>query len=191
MESVKVYLTGQDPTSSVQTAVTEWFKQNDATIRQNGMVSQFQLSSWAIVVDITWKKAFNDVRTYDSTDDTKIPAVVNNVNYQFAGSIGDTIGVLINVKDQPWQQPWIRVAQTVTKQGTTSSAQTNKVSAASIKPFNLFVASYTELAKNTQAKVQWGPTVTCELGYWEARACEGFDIPWGLHDIVDYAPAGT
>jgi hypothetical protein len=99
MESVKVYLTGQNPTSSVQTAVTEWFKQNDATIRQNGMVSQFQLSSWAIVVDITWKKAFNDVRTYDSTDDTKIPAVVNNVNYQFAGSIGDTIGVLINVKD--------------------------------------------------------------------------------------------
>lgn len=87
---------------------------NNSAIRNNGLVSNLNVSSWAIVVDITWKKAFANVRTYDSSDDSKIPAAITDLNYQLPGSTGDTIGVLVNVKDQPWQQPWIRVSQTVT-----------------------------------------------------------------------------
>ena len=59
------------------------------------------VSSWAIIVDVTWKKAFASVRLINTTDDTKTPPnLLTDANYQPVGSTGDTVGVILSVKGQ-------------------------------------------------------------------------------------------
>lgn len=104
VDSVVITLTGQKPDGyPIQKVVSDWFTANSAVIQANMLVPQFQISSWAIVVDITWKGTFEPVRPVNPSDDTKVPATPYTTNnYQTAGSSGDTIGVLINVKNRPY-----------------------------------------------------------------------------------------
>jgi hypothetical protein len=62
-----------------------WQKTNLAAAATiNGLVSQvtgtvdlyaaMRVSSWAVVVDINWKSAFNDVRLVNSGNDSVVPA---------------------------------------------------------------------------------------------------------------------
>lgn len=100
LESVKIYLTGQAEGSAIETAMKDWMRENDASIKQGGLVPYLDVSSWAVVVDIKWKKDFTAVRNYNPADDTVVPSSITDLNYQLSGSVGDSIGILMNVKDQ-------------------------------------------------------------------------------------------
>ena len=74
IESVSIYLKGNSvETEEPRKSLTEWYKTNDANIATNGLRTILSVSSWAIVVDITWKSAFNNVRNINSIDDAKTP----------------------------------------------------------------------------------------------------------------------
>jgi hypothetical protein len=47
------------------------------------------VSSWAVVIDVTWKKAFAEVRKQGETPNTS--------TYPKVGQTGDTLAVLVNV----------------------------------------------------------------------------------------------
>lgn len=56
------------------------------------------VSSWVIVVDITWKAAFANVRLVNTDDDSKTPPnLKTDLNWQPVGATGDTLGVVIGV----------------------------------------------------------------------------------------------
>jgi hypothetical protein len=65
-------------------------------------VPQFQISSWAIVIDVTTKVPFNNVRNINPSNDSLIPTISSDSNYQSVGAIGDAIGLLVNVKNQAY-----------------------------------------------------------------------------------------
>ena len=73
-ESAKIYLTGNPTeTEEPRKSLTEWFKTNNDAIAKNGLRPLMTVSSWAIVVDITWKSAFNNVRQINTLDDNLTP----------------------------------------------------------------------------------------------------------------------
>lgn len=62
----------------------DWYVKNQMAIASDGLISSLSISSWAIVVDLTWKKAFTAVRTKDSTNDANVAptgAALTNGNY--------------------------------------------------------------------------------------------------------------
>ena len=76
----------------------KWLTDNNAAIALDGLVAPLMISSWAIVVDVTWKNAFTNVRTTNPISDAlTATGTINNGNYQAVGSTGDTIAVYINV----------------------------------------------------------------------------------------------
>jgi len=83
--------------------VAEWLKTNDSIMRTAGLASYTTVSSWAIVVDLTWKKEFTTpIRNrQDSNGDINIPDP-NNTDGQPVGATGDTIAVFISVKNQAY-----------------------------------------------------------------------------------------
>jgi hypothetical protein len=99
------------------------------------------VSSWAIIVDITWQDAFRDVRQINISNDNLTPpdiAGLNNDNWQEVGAIGDTIGVMIRTQYSVYQQPMIRIASTVTTKGVLTPsyiAEVSEVKAASVYPY--------------------------------------------------------
>ena len=116
-------------------------------------------------------------------DDTKVPAA--NADGQAVDSTGDTIAVLIGVKGATYKQAAIRLARTVTTKKVNAS---NISQVSSVKASSWFtsptVASYTDLASNTQAKLVWTsePTVT----YFKAGEGNGLDLPWGFGTMTTY-----
>jgi hypothetical protein len=116
-------------------------------------------------------------------DDTKVPAT--NADGQAVDSTGDTIAVLIGVKGATYKQAAIRLARTVTTKKVTASniSQVSSVKASSWLT-SPTVASYTDLASNTQAKLVWTsePTVT----YFKAGEGNGLDLPWGFGTMTTY-----
>jgi hypothetical protein len=98
--------------------VSEWLKTNETIIRSAGQASYTTVSSWAIVVDVTWKSAFTSPVRYrdDSTSDLTVPDTTAK-DGQAVGTTGDLISVIINVKGQTYQQPALTLAQTITTQG--------------------------------------------------------------------------
>lgn len=119
-------------------------------------------------------------------DDTKVPAT--NADGQAVDSTGDTIAVLIGVKGATYKQAAIRLARTVTTKKVNASniSQVSSVKASSWLT-SPTVASYTDLASNTQAKLVWTsePTVT----YFKAGEGNGLDLPWGFGTMTTYASA--
>lgn len=72
---------------------------NKISMAKNNLVPMLSVSSWAIVVDVVWKKAFADVRLINTVDDTKTPPnLKTDANWQALGAIGDTLGVVVSVK---------------------------------------------------------------------------------------------
>ena len=91
LKSVNIYLVG-DPVGTKST-VAEFLSTNNALLDAANLRLETQVSSWAIVVDVTWKKAFAPVRKQDTTGTTPAAAVDPAV-----GVTGDTIAVLVNVE---------------------------------------------------------------------------------------------
>jgi hypothetical protein len=122
LETVNVRLLGvAKDTDEPRKALTDWYTKNKATIATLGLEAALTVSSWAVVVDITWKAAFNNVRLINTIDDTKTPPTnLANSNFQAFGSTGDTIAVVLSVKSSTYTQPAVRVAQTVTTAGAVS-----------------------------------------------------------------------
>ena len=60
LNSVSIYLSG-DP-AGTKNQVADWRYANSDAITAAGLATLTNVSSWAIVVDITWKKAFANVR---------------------------------------------------------------------------------------------------------------------------------
>jgi hypothetical protein len=72
--SCTIYLQGESSASKdPYKAMTAWYKANASAIAFNGLIAPLTLSSWAIVVDITWKLSFNNVRTTNPTNDALTP----------------------------------------------------------------------------------------------------------------------
>ena len=82
-------------------------EKNTALLESANLRLISQVSSWALVVDVTWKKAFAEVRKQGT-----IPS--ENV-YPSLQTTGDTIAVLINVDKAQYLQGALRIANTVTK----------------------------------------------------------------------------
>ena len=59
-----------------------WMSDNRSAIQQNGIIPYTFISSWAIVVDLQWKAAFNNVRNVNAANDTLLPATpLTDANY--------------------------------------------------------------------------------------------------------------
>lgn len=84
--------------------MNEWLTTNEKIIRTAGLASFTTVSSWAIVIDLTWKNAFTSPVRHrdDSTKDLKVPNEATT-NGQAVGTTGDLISVIINVKGQTYQ----------------------------------------------------------------------------------------
>jgi hypothetical protein len=73
-ETCKIYLLGaKDATTTPAKEVSEWITKNEAAIRTAGEASYTTVSSWAIVVDLTWKSAFTTPVRHRGTEDTLVP----------------------------------------------------------------------------------------------------------------------
>lgn len=83
LNSVSIYLKGSaTSTDEPRKSLAEWYSANDANIAANGMRTTLSVSSWAIVVDITWKSAFNNVRNINtSSDNLTPPSTLVDANY--------------------------------------------------------------------------------------------------------------
>lgn len=81
------------------------------------------VSSWAITVDLTWESVLTTPVAVYGTITAGVPAAVaqNSVTGRAIGSIGDHIGVLINVAGQTYQPSAIRVGKVITTQQVFSS----------------------------------------------------------------------
>lgn len=86
-------------------------------------------------------------------------------------------------------QPAIRIASTVTTKGNAASTtQVSAVQASSVYTSGLSVKSYTDMTKNTVAKIVWGSQSTCDTRYWMTNnGCQGVASPWGFSDITSYS----
>lgn len=95
--------------------MTDWQQLNSKKVALAGLTKQLMVSSWAIVVDVTWKKDFAPVRVSSLTPQYTAP-----YTYQPVGSTGDTIGVYVNVPNVPRNvnQGALLLRRTVTKVGT-------------------------------------------------------------------------
>lgn len=105
MESVKLYIRG-DPTST-KSLTKEYLTKNTGLLESANLRLISQVSSWAIVIDVTWKKAFSDVRKQGSTPSANV--------YGTLGTTGDMIAVLVNVDKAQYLQGALRIASTVTR----------------------------------------------------------------------------
>lgn len=116
VDTVDIFLLGVATDSAEpRKSLSDWYTANKALISQFGLNATLSVSSWAIVVDVKWKAAFNPVRLINTTDDNLTPPTnLNNGNYQAIGATGDTIALYFSVKGQTYTQPAIRIAQTVT-----------------------------------------------------------------------------
>jgi|LakMenE18May11ns_1017448.scaffolds.fasta_scaffold9719913_1 hypothetical protein len=73
-ETCKIYLVGQkDVTKSPAKEITEWWTKNSAALVSKDLITTTYVSSWAIVVDMTWKKAFSAVRDKVAASDNVVP----------------------------------------------------------------------------------------------------------------------
>ena len=74
-ETCKIYLVGQkDLTKSPAKELTEWYTKNNAALASKDLITTTYVSSWAIVVDITWKDNFvTPVRYKVAASDDVIP----------------------------------------------------------------------------------------------------------------------
>ena len=87
LESVKIILKG-DPAST--TSQTKSYIDSNLSLLDNTNLRLIShVSSWAIVLDVTWKAAFADVRKQGTTPSLNV--------YPAVGTTGDTIAVLVNV----------------------------------------------------------------------------------------------
>ena len=89
------------------------------SIDASGMRIISAVSSWAIVVDITWKSSFSPVRLQGDTPSADV--------YGPVGTTGDMIAVQINVENSNYRQGAIRIASTVTDPGSSTYPQTDQV----------------------------------------------------------------
>lgn len=60
LNSVKIQLVGD--AASTTSKISEFLTTNQTLLTTAGLKLETQVSSWAVVVDVTWKKAFADVR---------------------------------------------------------------------------------------------------------------------------------
>jgi hypothetical protein len=60
LKSVKIQLVGD--AASTTSKISEFLTTNQTLLTTAGLKLETQVSSWAVVVDVTWKKAFADVR---------------------------------------------------------------------------------------------------------------------------------
>jgi len=104
VDTVKVYLSGNlSATDEPRKALTDWLTTNNEAIAKNGLRPLLTVSSWAVVVDITWKSAFNAVRQINNVSDSLTPqSPATAGNYQAVGATGDTIGVKLSVKNSAY-----------------------------------------------------------------------------------------
>lgn len=73
-ETCKIYLIGQkDVTKAPAKEITEWWTKNSAALVSKDLITTTYVSSWAIVVDMTWKKAFAPVRNKVAASDDVVP----------------------------------------------------------------------------------------------------------------------
>lgn len=128
--SASVYLAGYAEGAGPRAALDEWYKKEQASMANNNMLATTSVSSWSIVVDLTWKADFREVRKINTSDDSLTPDTANlsNGNFQTVGSLGDQLGAVIQVKKGTYIQPAIRVARTVTTQGTITPSSVVQVS---------------------------------------------------------------
>jgi hypothetical protein len=114
------------------------------------------MSSWAIVMDITWNTAFSPVRNkFTGTPGANSDMLIQNpANFdgQAVGSTGDMIAALVRVKGSYLQVPAFRLAQTVkTKRTNTPAvAQVDELVASSAIPAGFSIENWTDIAQNTK-----------------------------------------
>ncbi len=60
LNSVKIQLVGD--AASTTSKISEFLTTNQTLLTTAGLKLETQVSSWAVVVDVTWKKAFAEVR---------------------------------------------------------------------------------------------------------------------------------
>lgn len=74
-DTCNVYLVGQkDPLKSPAKELATWWTANASALASKGLITTTYVSSWAIVVDITWKDHFiTPVRYKSTTNDQVIP----------------------------------------------------------------------------------------------------------------------
>lgn len=74
-DTCKVYLVGQkDPLKSPAKELATWWAANASALAAKELITTTYVSSWAIVVDITWKKNFiTPVRYKTTASDQVIP----------------------------------------------------------------------------------------------------------------------
>ena len=83
LSGVTVTLVGQsDILKEPYKAMSDWQAANKYSIVGFDLTVPLKVSSWTIVVDLTFKDTFKEVRTIDTSDDTKVPpTVLTNANY--------------------------------------------------------------------------------------------------------------
>ena len=68
-ESCNIFLIGQkDPAKAPAKEISDWWTKNLSALTTKELLTTSFVSSWAIVVDLKWKKAFNSVRLKGSDD---------------------------------------------------------------------------------------------------------------------------
>ena len=132
------------------------------------------VSSWAIVIDVTWKKAFAEVRKQGATPSSSTDAKL--------GQTGDTIAVLVNMDKSSYTQGALRLANTVTIENSAKLQQKSQVQAYTNNPKDL-VIDYTSF-NNVPAIIAWEKDIRCD--YVWIDQCNGMDAPWGLFPTVQY-----
>lgn len=107
--------------------MNDWWAANMKKVTSAKILEQIEVSSWACVIDLQWKKDFNPVRTNGVNPQTAAP-----YTYQALGSTGDTIGFHIkqaNPLAKEKQQGAFLLRRTVTTLGVNANvdAQINAV----------------------------------------------------------------
>ncbi len=105
LESVKLYIRGDS--TNTKSLINEYLAKNTGLLESANLRLISQVSSWAIVIDVTWKNEFFDVRKQGSNP--------SEIVWGALGTTGDMIAVLVNVDKAQYLQGALRIARTVTR----------------------------------------------------------------------------
>lgn len=103
--------------------MNDWWNLNTQKVQTTGLFASLQVSSWACVMDIWWKKDFAPVRTASTAPQTSAP-----YTYAALGATGDTIGIYLNNESASitsFKQGALLLRRTVTTAGVNSNISSN------------------------------------------------------------------
>jgi len=212
LKTFNVYVVGQSDAAKEPTkGLATWISSSAALRKTNAVDVSSNVSSYAIIVDVTTKKALADYPVYCGTSGT-----TKNSNVAGTPSTACTVGAT-GSSLMFWFNNGTTTTTVINAFGLLNSVTKNGVAAVAAAGGAAAVvevlATFGPVLQTWSAAITSGKTITayataqtdsktqiltfttmltCDIAKWDsATACDGVDKPWAHNTFTDYVSTGT